>query len=112
MRRVETPSPLCGAWSYEVWDTKLARSPKAKFLVQLAFYSSLLTRTQGVAPVLMSVVLGDGSARSYRFADYAHYQESLLSRFLLRFLLAISQPDGEPPSTPSLLYEKSKLRKD
>jgi len=40
LRRVEQPSKL-GGFSYEVLDTKLARSPKAKFLVQLAFYSDL-----------------------------------------------------------------------
>ena len=49
LRRVERPSAL-GAYSYEVLDTKLARSAKAKFAVQLAFYSDLLAGVQGVEP--------------------------------------------------------------
>src|SRR3954466_13293877 len=39
--RVATPSSL-GDYSYEVLDTKLALSTKAKFAVQLACYSDLL----------------------------------------------------------------------
>ncbi|MEI7466204.1 MAG: nuclease, partial [Burkholderiales bacterium] len=49
LRRVETPSSL-GSYSYEVLDTKLARSIKAKFVVQLAFYSDLLANVQGLLP--------------------------------------------------------------
>lgn len=37
LKRVEEPSRL-GAWSYETVDTKLARSPKAKHLVQLSLW--------------------------------------------------------------------------
>ncbi len=40
------PSKL-GEYSYEVLDTKLARSAKAKFVVQLAFYSDLLADRAG-----------------------------------------------------------------
>jgi predicted RecB family nuclease len=40
--RVETPSSL-GSWSYEVVDTKLARSTKSGAIVQLCFYSDLLS---------------------------------------------------------------------
>ena len=39
--RADAPSAL-GAWSYEVVETKLARSTKATALVQLCFYSDLL----------------------------------------------------------------------
>ena len=58
--RVNKPSTL-GAWSYEVVETKLARSTKAGAVVQLCFYSELLSRIQGVEPQLMHVVLGGGS---------------------------------------------------
>jgi len=54
-----------GDWSYEVADTKLARSPKAKFLVQLAFYSHLLALAQGVAPRQM-LTLEPSSAKRHR----------------------------------------------
>ena len=63
--RVNTSSAL-GPWSYEVVETKLARSTKATALVQLCFYSDLLTRIQGVEPQWMHVVLG-GTADPERF---------------------------------------------
>lgn len=82
LRRVDGEASALGPWRYEVADTKLARTPKAKFLVQLAFYSHLLAVAQGAAPRQMHVVLGDFSERSYRAADYARYFRSLLARFL------------------------------
>jgi predicted RecB family nuclease len=64
LRRVEQPSRL-GAFSYEVLDTKLARSPKAKFVAQLAFYSDLLADAQGVAPQMMHLILGDRTGTEF-----------------------------------------------
>jgi uncharacterized protein len=58
--RVDTPSEL-GAFSYEVVETKLARSTKARAIIQLCFYSDLLSRIQSVAPYYMHVVLGGGA---------------------------------------------------
>src|ERR1700733_9257119 len=59
--RVNTPSVL-GSWSYEVVETKLARSTKATAVVQLCFYSDLLARIQGAEPQWMHVVLGGTAA--------------------------------------------------
>ena len=81
--RVERPSGF-GAYGYEVWDTKLSRSPKSKFVIQLAFYSQLLAVAQGVPPEQMHVVLGDQTIRSYRCADYSRYFDGLMSRFFGR----------------------------
>ena len=81
LRRVETPS-LLGAYSYEVLDTKLARSTKGKFVIQLAFYSELLKNIQGVLPQYMYVVLGNGTEEALRCADYVHYYDRLKTRFL------------------------------
>lgn len=39
-----------GQWLYEVVDTKLARATKAKFLLQLCFYSDLLSDITGELP--------------------------------------------------------------
>src|SRR5439155_8102741 len=39
--RVDRPSQL-GAWSYDPWDTKLARHPTPYFLIQLCAYADLL----------------------------------------------------------------------
>jgi predicted RecB family nuclease len=58
--RVEKPSERDG-WSYEVVETKLARSTKARAIIQLSFYSDLLSRIQGVMPDHMHVVLGNGA---------------------------------------------------
>jgi predicted RecB family nuclease len=58
--RVDKPSEL-GAFSYEVVETKLARSTKARAIIQLCFYSDLLSRIQGVVPDYMHVVLGGGA---------------------------------------------------
>lgn len=59
LTRVDRPSGL-GAWSYEVVETKLARSTKVRALIQLCFYSNLLSTAQGVEPDWMHVVLGGG----------------------------------------------------
>src|SRR6185295_6474021 len=59
--RVETPSKL-GPWSYEVVETKLAKSTKAGALIQLCFYSDLVATIQGLEPRRMYVVLGGGAA--------------------------------------------------
>ena len=68
--RVEKPSAL-GPWSYEVVETKLARSTKARALIQLCFYSDLLSRIQGMEPKWMHVVLG-GGAKPEKF-PVGHY---------------------------------------
>ncbi|HEY6804278.1 MAG TPA: TM0106 family RecB-like putative nuclease [Pyrinomonadaceae bacterium] len=60
LRRVDTSSKL-GAWSYEVVETKLAKSTKARALIQLCFYSELVAAIQGEMPEQMHVVLGSGA---------------------------------------------------
>jgi len=82
LRRVAVPSAL-GDHSYEVTDTKLARSPKAAYLIQLCFYSELVAVAQGRDPAFMHVVLGDGREEGYRYAEYARYYASLKERFLV-----------------------------
>jgi len=81
--KVPTPSDL-GAYSYEAVDTKLALSSRAKFLVQLAFYSHLLARAQGVYPERMAVRLGSNDTKTYRCADFRFYFDTALARFLAR----------------------------
>lgn len=81
LRKVPRPSTL-GNWSYEVLDTKLARSTKAKFIIQLGFYSALVAKVQGVEPLLMHVVLGDQTEDAFRCADYSRYL-NFVSQLLL-----------------------------
>lgn len=97
LRVDDQPSNL-GTWRYEVADTKLARTPKAKFLVQLAFYSQLLSVAQGAEPRLMHVVLGTMEQRPYRCSDYLHYFDAVLKRFEAR----VSQiAGGQAPAYPA-----------
>ena len=81
LRKVPKPSAL-GDYSYEVIDTKLAKTTHGKFIVQLAFYSDLLGKAQGTLPDRMMVVLGDGREDIYRLADYTYYYQGLKDRFL------------------------------
>ncbi len=75
LRRVDDAPSEFGEWSYEVIDTKLARETKAGTILQLALYSDLLAKAQGVAPEYMYVVApwSDFVPQRYRFADCAAY---------------------------------------
>jgi uncharacterized protein len=92
--RVPRPSKL-GDYSYEVIDTKLARSPRAKFLIQLCFYTGLLAEAQGAWPYLMHLVLGDGTERNYRVQDFLHYYQVIQRSFAARM-----RGDAPPPTYP------------
>ncbi len=86
LRRVERPSDL-GAWSYEVWDTKLARHAKASAVLQLCLYSDMVSELQGVQPQEMHLALGGVQREtvSFRVADYAAYYR-LVARDFEAFL--------------------------
>jgi predicted RecB family nuclease len=79
--RVGTPSPVLGDWSYEVADTKLARSVKASALLQVCVYSDRLEQLQGVRPRDVHVVTGDGRTNTLRLNDYAAYYRAVRGRF-------------------------------
>jgi predicted RecB family nuclease len=99
LRRVERPSDL-GAWSYEVWDTKLARHPKASAVLQTAMYSEMLAAVQGVAPQEMHLALGGVKREtvSFRVADYAAFCRSVMRDF--EALLDRSAPSFPVPTEP------------
>ena len=82
LRRVEQRSGL-GSWSYEVWDTKLARHAKASAVLQLCMYSDLLCEYQGRAPSEMHLALGGvkGETVSFRVANYAAYYRMVAREF-------------------------------
>jgi len=67
---------------YEVVDTKLARTTKAKFILQLCFYSDLLSDVTGHLPQHIHVELGNGKRESFRVADYFYYYRHLLENLL------------------------------
>jgi predicted RecB family nuclease len=77
--KTRKPSTL-GAFSYEAADTKLARHPRVKHLVQLGVYSSLLASRQGTQPEQAHIVLGDGTTPSFLVSDFASYVRHAMQR--------------------------------
>ena len=77
--KTSKPSTL-GAFSYEAVDTKLARHPRVKHLVQLGVYSSLLAIRQGTPPEQAHIVLGDGAIPSFLVSDFASYVRHAMQR--------------------------------
>ena len=68
---------------YEVLDTKLARSTKASFLVQLCAYNDHVARLQdGLVPLSMRVVLGSNEEQRFKVDDYFAYYRHLRASFL------------------------------
>jgi len=59
---------------YDVVDAKLARSAKARAVLQTAFYSQLLADEQGIAPRWMHLALGSGEFASFKVNDFAAYE--------------------------------------
>jgi uncharacterized protein len=93
LRRIERPC-AARAWSYEAIDTKLARSTKAYFLVQLSAYSHHLADLQGgTMPERMHVALGSGEERSFFTRDFAAYYRRLRERFLNRSAAESTYPN-------------------
>ncbi|MFZ5556830.1 MAG: TM0106 family RecB-like putative nuclease [Pseudomonadota bacterium] len=90
--RMKTPSAL-GSWSYEVYDTKLAKETKGGAVLQLALYSDLLTLAQGMIPENFHIVTPDPDAplNTFRFQDFAAYLRLIRAR-LERTML---RPAGE-----------------
>ena len=70
--RIDEPSDL-GGWSYEPYDTKLARSAKPAAVLQLAWYAGEIAAIQGRLPERLHVVLGTTEVETYRPADVEAY---------------------------------------
>src|SRR5689334_4691127 len=92
LERVERPSQL-GGFSYEVADTKLGRSPKPEYVLQLALYSDLLAEVQGIAPESMHVILAGRLRESLKVAEYAAYVRAVRRRLAD----AVGLPDSAAP---------------
>ena len=96
LRRVPHPSRL-GDFSYEVWDTKLARETKGGSVLQICLYSDLLATVQGARPEHMYVVppRDDFAPDRYRVDDYFAYY-----RLVRRRLEAAIGAAGALPTYP------------
>ena len=93
LMRVDEPSPNLGGLSYEVWDTKLARSAKPAAVLQLTFYSQEVERIQGRLPERLHVLPGTGIVETFRPGDFAAFLRTAQTR--LRTYLDAS-PDIYP----------------
>lgn len=80
--RVEGKSDL-GDYYYEAWDTKLARSTRPYFALQLACYSWMLESMQGFMPHEGVVVLGNSYKDRFRVAAFYSYFQSIKHQFLM-----------------------------
>ncbi len=71
-----------GAHHYEVWDTKLAKSAKPYFVIQLCAYAEMLEVLQGRRPEGVEIVLGTNDRRRFRTNNYFYYYRCLKNGFL------------------------------
>jgi predicted RecB family nuclease len=71
-----------GDYYYEAWDTKLSKSTKPYFVMQLCCYSWMLESVQGRLPDEAVVVLGDGAHDRFRLPAYSSYFQNLKQQFL------------------------------
>ena len=71
-----------GDYLYDPWDTKLARSAKPYFLVQLCCYAEMLEAIQGARPAELVFVLGDDQEVRFRTGDFFYYYRRLKASFL------------------------------
>jgi uncharacterized protein len=78
--RVDKKSRL-GDYSYEVADTKLARSPKPKHVFQLCLYSLLVALEQELAPENAHIVLGDNTTVPLKLNDFVYYVSAACEHF-------------------------------
>jgi len=68
---------------YQVWDTKLACSPKPYYAVQLCCYSEMLAAVTGT-PIAerFGIILGTKERAEFRVEDFIHYYRRVKANFL------------------------------
>jgi uncharacterized protein len=81
LKRVERPSKL-GAFSYEVIDTKLSKTEKASYIIQLCFYSEIIETIQGHLPEYAHIVNGAMKLSTFTVRDFYSYYLRLKRDFL------------------------------
>ena len=80
--RCEGASDL-GDYHYEAWDTKLSKTTKPYFVMQLCCYSWMLAKVQGKLPEEAVIVLGDKTKDRLRLPAYSSYFNNLKAQFLV-----------------------------
>jgi predicted RecB family nuclease len=100
-RKDDRPSQL-GDWSYEAVDTKLARSLKPYFVIQLCLYSGFIAEIQGTPPLNMHVILGTGERETLLLADFSAYYRRMSKHFAERLETGLTSTYPEPVDHCSL----------
>jgi predicted RecB family nuclease len=68
---------------YQVWDAKLARSPKPYFAIQLCCSSEMFAAsTNGPLPTKFGIILGTGDRHPLNVEDFIHYYRRVRRDFL------------------------------
>ncbi|HCP99479.1 MAG TPA: hypothetical protein DIT99_01715, partial [Candidatus Latescibacteria bacterium] len=69
---------------YQVWDTKLAQSPKPYYAIQLCCYTEMLSAVTGDSMAeKFGIILGGKDRVEFRVEDFIHYYGRIKSNFLL-----------------------------
>ncbi|MEE2003259.1 TM0106 family RecB-like putative nuclease [Alkalimonas sp. MEB108] len=90
-----------GNYHYEVWDTKLSKTLKPYFTVQVCCYQDMLAHIQGCRSKDLVIVLGDGQHQRLRTDDYFYYYESIRESFLKAHLNFDSDEMPDPADSKS-----------
>jgi len=88
-----------GEYHYEVWDTKLSKSLKPSYPIQLCCYAEMVCELQGILPEKLTLVLGDGKRAPLFTKEHFAFYKDLKSRFL-RFQSEFT-PELEPDPADS-----------
>lgn len=73
---------LCPERGYLAWDTKLARSPKPYYVIQLCAYSEMLEELTGRLPSRFGVILGTQERVEFRLEEFFHYYRRVKANML------------------------------
>jgi hypothetical protein len=80
--KVNTESDL-GSWSYEVYDTKIARNPKPLYVLQITAYSEMLGKIKGSLPTALLVLTPYAKAHTLKVNEFIDY-------FIYFFIIRLS----------------------
>lgn len=74
---------ILGDYHYEVVDTKLSKTLKPSFIIQLCCYADLLESFQGCCPSNIGIILGNNKKVLLKTNSYFYYYQQLKNSFLL-----------------------------
>jgi predicted RecB family nuclease len=89
------------AGRYQVWDTKLARSPKPHYAIQLCCYADMLAEITGSpSSSHFGIILGTKERVQFRLEDFFHFYRHVRQSFLLMQEQFTGHLDDRPEPLP------------